>query len=373
MLAEHRIQSIELVTVGARYPRTIGRNARLGSHGSGLRATAVVVRSDAGASGWGLAGGPLDGAGALVGRDLLDVFDPATGVTDPAALPLDLALHDLAARILGTPVHALLGGRGDERVTCYSGAIYFDDLDPDDAPRGVGAVLAGCATDWAAGFRAFKLKIGRGHRWMEREAGFARDVTITRAVREAYPDARLLVDANDGFDAATTVRYLTAVADCDLFWVEEPFPEEEGGLRLLRDHLAGAGSRTLVADGELDPDEPRLLELAAVGLLDVLLMDVVTYGLTAWRRVMPTLTELGVRASPHAWGMPLKSCYAAQVAAGLGNVVTVEGVPGTTVGADTSAYRLDDGVLSVPRTPGFAVPLAAPTPAHPKPWREVRP
>ncbi|ACQ78906.1 Mandelate racemase/muconate lactonizing protein [Beutenbergia cavernae DSM 12333] len=360
MLADHRIASIETSRVSTRYPRNVGRNARIGNHGTGFDTTAVIVRTDAGASGWGVVEGSLDGADAVVGRPLLDVFDPAAGVTDTAALPLDFALHDLAATILDVPAHTLLGGLGESEVTTYSGAIYFDDLDPDDAPRGLEAVLANCAEDWAAGFRAFKLKIGRGNRWMETEAGFARDVEVTRAVREAYPDARLLVDANNGFSPERTIRFLTAVADCDLFWVEEPFQEEADGLRLLRDHLASTGSRTLVADGEFEPDEPQLLELAAAGLLDVLLMDVVSYGLTAWRRIMPTLAELGVAASPHAWGMPLKTLYAAQMAAGLGNVLTVEGVPGRTEGADTSAYALTDGVLAVPDAPGFAIPLTAP-------------
>jgi len=90
---------------------------------------------------------------------------------------------------------------------------------------------------------------------------------------------------------------------------------------------------------------------------DVALMDVIGFGLTAWRRVMPELISLRVQASPHAWGIPLKTLYAAQIAAGLGNVITVEGVPGSTGGADTSGYSLIDGRISVPDGPGFGIPL----------------
>ncbi|WP_420110676.1 enolase C-terminal domain-like protein, partial [Pseudactinotalea sp.] len=145
--------------------------------------------------------------------------------------------------------------------------------------------------------------------------------------------------------------------DCDLFWVEEPFQEDAEGLRVLRDYLVSSGSSTLIADGEFEPDEAQLLELAEAGLIDVMLMDVVSYGLTAWRRIMPTLASLDVAASPHAWGMPLKSLYAAQMAAGLGNVLTVEGVPGGTDGIDTAGYRFSDGVITVPDSPGFALPV----------------
>ena len=86
-------------------------------------------------------------------------------------------------------------------------------------------------------------------------------------------------------------------------------------------------------------------------------MDVVGFGLTAWRTVMPQLAAWGVQAPPHAWGMPLKTLYAAHIAAGLGNVVTVEGVPGTTAGADTSGYPLLGGRITVPDSPGFGIAL----------------
>ena len=357
MLADQRITSIELAEIVTRYPRTVGRNARLGSHGSGFPTTAVIVRTDEDESGWGVLRGTLDGADRLVGSTLGDLFDPEVGVVDDAALPLDFALHDLAAASLGVPVRTMLGDRGSPSVTCYSGAIYFDDLDPHDRPRCVSAALANCAADWAAGFRAFKLKIGRGYRWMDAEAGFARDVEVTRAVREAYPDARVLVDANNGFTPQETIRYLRDVADCDLFWVEEPFHEEADGLRQLREFLDESGSSTLIADGEFEPDEPQVLELAGAGLIDVLLMDVVSFGLTAWRRLMPIATELGATTSPHAWGMPVKTLYAAQMAAGLGNVLTVEGVPGVTEGVDAGGYTLVDGLLTVPDAPGFGLDL----------------
>lgn len=359
-LADERLTAVEPSSLAVRYPRTVGRNARLGSHGAGFSTTAITLRTHSGHSGWGLAEGSTGELQQWVGRPVGDLFDPAVGILDAAAAPLDFALHDLAARILALPAHELLGGRGGRRVSCYSGAIYFDDLDPEDTPRGIAAVLANCAADWAAGYRAVKLKIGRGYRWMERRAGFARDIDVTRAVREAYPSARILVDVNNGYTPAETVEYLQAVSDCELFWIEEPFHEETAGLSLVREYLLESGSRVLVADGEFEPDEQQILELARRGLVDVLLMDVNSYGLTAWRRVMPILAEIGVAASPHAWGQPVKTAYAAQLAAGLGNVLTVEGVPGSTDGVDAEAFTMQDGAITVPETAGFGLVLTEP-------------
>lgn len=360
-LEGERLAAVEPNTIGVRYPRTIGRNARLGSHGSGFATTAVTLRTDSGHSGWGLVEGRAGDLRQWVGRPVEELFDPEVGVLDQAAAPLDFALHDLAARILEVPAYELLGGRGERSVSCYSGAIYFDDLDPEDSPRGVAAVLESCAADWAAGFRAFKLKIGRGYRWMDRDTGFARDIEVTRAVREAYPSARILVDVNNGYTPAQTVDYLRTVSDCSLFWIEEPFHEEATGLGLVREYLLESGSNVLVADGEFEPDEQQILELARKGLVDVLLMDVMSYGLTAWRRVMPVLAEIGVAASPHAWGQPIKTAYAAQLAAGLGNVLTVEGVPGSTDGVDAEAFTVREGAITVPDVAGFGLCLTGAT------------
>jgi L-alanine-DL-glutamate epimerase-like enolase superfamily enzyme len=152
-------------------------------------------------------------------------------------------------------------------------------------------------------------------------------------------------------------EYLAATSACSLFWIEEPFQERAEDLRVLRQLLAECGSPALIADGEYEPRMDRLLTFAAEKLLDVALMDVVGFGFTAWREVMPRLIDLGVHASPHAWGIPLKTLYAAQLAAGLGNVITVEGVPGTTTGADTSGYELVEGHISVPEAPGFGIRL----------------
>ena len=101
----------------------------------------------------------------------------------------------------------------------------------------------------------------------------------------------------------------------------------------------------------------ELYAMSREGLLDVLLMDVGAMGFTAWREVMPSVKAAGAAGSPHAWGEPLKTLYAAQIACGLGNVNIVEGVPGTTHGVDDSAYTLAGGELTLPDTPGFGLEL----------------
>lgn len=357
-LAEHRITRIETSQVVCHYPREVGLNARLGIHGTGPTTPVCRLITDRGAEGWGIARITPEGVAPLVGRALNELFDPAVGVTAPEALPLDLPLHDLAGRILGQPVYAMLGGQGSTIVPCYDGAIYMDDLLPEGAPRGLRVVLENCASDYALGYRAFKLKIGRGYRWMSPEEGLRRDIEVTRAVREHYPLCDILVDANDGYTCDGFLGYLNAVADCGLFWIEEPFAETRDDLLRLREFLARRSPATRIADGEARPDVPYLLELAAEGLIDVLIMDIVGLGFTPWRRVMPDVVATGALTAPHTWGDPLKTRYAAHLAAGLGHVLTLEGVPGCVDGVDWSAYRLEEGMLSVPDLAGFGMALS---------------
>ncbi|HEY9334585.1 MAG TPA: enolase C-terminal domain-like protein [Kribbella sp.] len=341
-LARHVISSVTTTEIRYDYLRTIGRNSFLGSHGSGGSTTAYVVETDRGATGWGL---PLHDAdpGSLVGRNLAELIDPDRGVVDPAAEFLDYPLHDLAARVLDVPVYAMLGGAGSPRVRCYSGGIYLDDLD-----GGLDAIRANLAQDHEFGFRDFKLKIGRGHRWMDSHGGLQRDIEVTRLTRELYPDAGILVDGNDGFSVNTLFEYLDGVADCDLYWIEEPFAERRPDLEALHEYLQKLPVRPKVADGEYDPNVEHVLQLARDGLVDVALMDVTGHGLTAWRRTMP---DLSAEASPHAWGQPLKTLYAAHLAAGLGNIPIVEGVPGP------GFYTLEDGHITLTDQPGFGLKL----------------
>jgi len=130
--------------------------------------------------------GPNEQVQKFVGAKLSDLFDVVEGTSEDALL-LDIPLHDLAGSILGLPVYAILGAKGPKKLPIYSGAIYFDDLDPENKPRGEAGVLASCQQDCEAGCRAFKLKIGRGFKWMPKEEGIKRDIEVTRAVREKFP------------------------------------------------------------------------------------------------------------------------------------------------------------------------------------------
>ena len=138
-------------------------------HGYGNRISLAIIETDSGFKGWGCFGrygsGPAD-TGLLVGKPLSELFAAETGILDESLGLFDIALHDLAGRILGIPVAKMIQPGAVLKVPVYDGAIYMNDIIPEEKPYGVQKILEECAYDYDLGHRAFKIKIGRGFKWM---------------------------------------------------------------------------------------------------------------------------------------------------------------------------------------------------------------
>ena len=361
-LAGHRLAALETKSVSLRWPRLVGKNAKLGVHGNGPTATAVLLKTDQGAVGWAeLPGGPKkadDLRPILLGRSMAELLDPASGILDAKLQPLDAALHDLAGMILGQPVWKMLGAETPKLFPVYSGMIYFDDLEPAEKPAGIDQVLKNCAADHACGYRQLKVKIGRGAKWMSPADGLQRDIEVVRAIARAYPDCELLVDGNDGFTAESTIAFLKGIEGIPLVWIEEPFVEKDAAWRKVHAWTKANGrAATLLADGEQGNNYPVLEKLEADGILNVRLCDIFGYGFTRWRELMPRLIKTGTQASPHAWGSGLKTVYVAHLVGGLGNAPTIEGVTCSQEHVDFGENIIREGKLQLSTKPGFGLTL----------------
>lgn len=81
------------------------------------------------------------------------------------------------------------------------------------------------ATPESAADRALELHAA-GHGTLKVKCGDDRegDVARVRAIREALPEARLRLDANEAWPAAWSLRQLEAMAGFDVEYVEQPLP-----------------------------------------------------------------------------------------------------------------------------------------------------
>lgn len=160
---------------------------------------------------------------ALAGHDAADVtavmahLEALLPGNPSAKAAVDIALHDLAGRLLGVPVSTLLGGARRSSVRLARAV-------------GIGStaeIVAAAERHAAAGFRTIKMKVGQDP---------GADVERVRAVRAALgPDVRVRIDANQGYDAATAVAVLRRLEGCDLEYVEQPVPRwDRSGMAHIR-------------------------------------------------------------------------------------------------------------------------------------------
>ncbi|QLG61486.1 dipeptide epimerase [Halorarum salinum] len=168
---------------------------------------------------------------------------------NPAArCAVSIALHDLAAKRLGVPLHRLWG------------------LDPTDVPESsftigldeIGTMREKTREAVAAGYGTLKLKLGTD-----------RDREVVEAVREEAPDATIRVDANEAWTARETVANSRWLADLGVEFIEQPVPASDPeGLKFAyeRSELPVAADESCVTLA----DVPRIADRCDVANLKLM-------------------------------------------------------------------------------------------------------
>lgn len=340
-----------------RRPKMVGKNARLDLHGNTNTDHVLRIFTDQGVEGFGVGNVEPAIARRLIGHSLDEFWRPKIGVLSPLGRS-DHALYDLIGKALEVPAWTLFGKSKSAWIPVYDGGVYFNDLLPEFEKRGVSRLVEEVETSLAAGHRAFKIKIGRGHKWMEKEAGFRRDVEVVRAIRKAAgKDVKLMVDANNGFDLETAKKWLDAVGG-DVFWAEEMFPENVPDDQALKAHIKTKGFKTLVADGESARDLDDLVNFIDAEALDVFQPDVRAFGLTRQAAAARRLAvKPGLSLAPHNWGSFLGLYMQLTLARGISNFLMAEQDVSTSDLFDASAFTFRDGEVRVPDDPGCGLKL----------------
>jgi len=357
-----RIIGVEWARLEGRRPRKAGSNARLGEHGITLRVPILRVTTADGATGFGACSVGPERAEALLGHQLSELFEAGRGVREPW-LPFEYPLWDLAGRRAGLPVYALAatiaGVAASEplRAPCYDTSLYFDDLHLASDEAAAELIACEAREGYDRGHRAFKIKVGRGARHLSLEQGTRRDIAIVMAVRAAFgPEVPVMLDANNGYNLNLAKHVLAETAGCGIFWLEEPFHEDDVLYRDLRAWLSQQRLAVLIADGEGQAD-PRLIQWARAGLLDVIQYDILSYGFTRWLALGRELDAVGVRSAPHHYGSYYGNYATCHLAGAIQRFSYVEWDEATTAGIDSSGYAIQDGWVAVPNTPGFGLVL----------------
>ncbi|MCZ0938635.1 MAG: hypothetical protein OXJ55_08360 [Caldilineaceae bacterium] len=358
-----RIASIEWGTLTGRRPRLAGYNARKkDDHGWEAPIPLARITTADGAAGFGLSNLTPQQAESFLKKPLDELITAENGV-DQQAFAIENPLWDLFGHSIGRPVYRILADRAGKKVTeplrvpCYDTTLLIDDLHlPTDA-EGAALIASEARFGYENGNRAFKIKVGRGARHMPLEEGNRRDIAVVRAVRAAVgPDAVILIDANNGFTLNIAKHILTETAGCNIFWLEEAFHEDDELYEDLHSWIEREGLSVLIADGE-GAASPHLLDYARRGIVDVIQYDIFSYGLTKWLQTAPKLDAWNVRTAPHHYGRHLGNFVSGHLAPAAKNFAFVEWDELSTPGLDSSAYAVDEGLVTLPDAPGFGLKL----------------
>ena len=359
-LKKERVCNIEKRNVKIDWVRHVGKNSRLDNHGYGPRLSFNVLTTESSLKGIGELSriekeSYQDVCNELLGKSVWETIDPSKMLVKKEYRIIDVSIYDLIGIILHKPVYRLFGV-DNKKVKCYSGMIYMDDLEFSTLEDGIEKVLENCRMDYSLGYRYFKLKIGRGAKWMSHDEGLERDIYVTKIINERFPDVKLLVDANDGYSVDDCIEYIDRIKPIKLYWMEEPFKETEIDYLKLRKWQKNNNPDIFLADGEFRPDFNLLMTLCDKGIIDVYLQDILGYGFTNWMELLPILKTKGIYASPHCWGSGLRTIYSAYLGMIFDNIDIIEGVTCSSDDLDFE-YNVKEGYFVCPEKPGFGITI----------------
>ncbi|MBM3746421.1 MAG: mandelate racemase [Acidobacteria bacterium] len=222
-------------------------------------------------------------APVLAGRDPFDIagahaamnraISPSFSTGMPIAKAgVDLALHDLTARLRQHSVAERWGRRPLERIT-LSWTVNPASLEETDRLVEEGR---------RRGYRNFNTKVAPDPK---------HDLELCRRVRRLAPDCFLWADANGGYDLATALSVAPKLADAGVNVLEQPLPANRlTGYRELRKQ----GALPIIMD-EGVVSSVELVEFIRLGLLDGLAMKPArTAGLWDARRQIEIVQEAGL-------------------------------------------------------------------------------
>lgn len=272
------------------------------------------------------------GLGALY-RDLthdsqLRWLGPEKGVMHMAAGAVVNAAWDLAARCAGVPVWQFLAEMTPEELVSLVDFRYLTDaLTPEEALAILRAAEPGRAARAerlrAEGYPAYTTSPG----WL----GYS-DEKLVRLAKEAVADGftqiklkvggdidddvrrlalaraavgsgvRIAVDANQRWDVAGAVEWMTALAPYDPHWIEEPTSPDD----ILGHAAVRAAQPVKVATGEHAANRVMFKQLLQAGAVDFVQIDAARVaGVNENLAILLLAAKFGVPVCPHAGGVGL--------------------------------------------------------------------
>jgi L-alanine-DL-glutamate epimerase-like enolase superfamily enzyme len=382
--AEYTMRDLSAETMGIENPRSKGRNVTITDIQSVIVDgnypwTLVRIYTDTGTTGtgeayWGAAipeiidrirpflvgENPLDidrlyehmvqkmsGEGAIAGKDLAAISG------------IELALHDLAGKILEVPAYQLLGGKYRDSVRTYCDCHTENEADPeacaDEAERVVDEL----------GYDALKfdLDVPSGHekdranRHLRRAEIDHKAEIVERVTERVGNKADAAFDCHWSFTAGSARRLARRVEPCNVWWLEDPVPPEN----LEVQQTVTQSTATPIAAGENLYRKDGQRRLITEEGVDIIAPDVPKVGGMREAMKIATLAEMYyVPVAMHNVSSPVGTLASAHVGAAIPNSLAVEYHSYELGWWEDLVEEKDlivDGYLEIPEKPGLGLTL----------------
>ena len=244
---------------------------------------------------------------------------------------VDIALWDIRGKVLGRPIHDLIGGRFRDTIRLYANGWFHGCKTPED-------YAAAARVTVAAGHTALKcdpfLEMGPFHTGYVTgqisPEGEELGLNIVAAMRAAVgPKIEILIDAHGQYNVPTAVRIARGLEPYKIGWFEEPVPPESlQALRAVREQV-----NVPICVGERLYTRWDFAQIFEQRLADFVMPDVVwTGGISELLRIATMAETYHVPITPHNAMGPL------QILAGAHAMMTVP-----------NFYRLEHSIERIPR------------------------
>lgn len=278
------------------------------------------------------------------------------GFGGSAISAIDIALWDITGKYLNVPIHTLLGGKVRDEIAVYATGLYYTK----EEFSNIEILLSEAKSYVDAGFLGMKTKIGR--------LSIEKDVDRVKALRDEIGyDLRLMVDANQSYNAASAIRIAHKMESLDIMWFEEPVIAQdlEGYLQVK------AGISMAISGGENLRTRYEFEKFLSNRAYDIAQPDVVNVGgITEMRNIAMTANSMGIQVNPHVWGSPIMIAASLHLTSTFPNcppsgdpqpftqqpVMEYDRTPSLIrEGISDTEFTMKDGYLTVPSGPGLGV------------------
>ncbi|MEY8842449.1 mandelate racemase/muconate lactonizing enzyme family protein, partial [Cribrihabitans sp. XS_ASV171] len=271
---------------------------------------------------------------------------------------LEIACWDILGKDRGRPVHALIGGRMNERIRAYTYLYPLAQHDLTTFWNNADEAGESAAEMVRQGYTAVKFDpagpytIRGGH--MPAMSDISRSVAFCKAIREAVGDrADLLFGTHGQFTTAGAIRMGQALEPWSPLWFEEPVPPDmvEDMARVARN------VRIPVATGERLTTRAEFGAVLRAGAAEILQPALGRAGGIWEMKKVAAMAELfNAQMAPHLYAGPVEWAANIQLAASIPNILLLESI-------DTAFHRalirdgisVEEGYVIPPDAPGLGI------------------